>query len=113
MIYPRLEDEWIVEEGEMKTLWVTSRRVMFVLALSMVPLTPPGSAQILKTDFSNPSPSFSTTDPKWSSNVCGGQTFLQNRNPLFEWGPIFGDEFDTQLVGISGTIPADPTISGK
>jgi hypothetical protein len=82
-----------------------------MLVLAVAGLTPTATAQILKTDFSNPS--FPTSDPKWSSNVCGGQTFLQNRTPLFEWGPIFGDEFDTQLVGISGTIPADPTISGK
>src|SRR4029077_12296811 len=84
--------------------------LILVLVASLIPAA---TAQILKTDFSNPSPSFSTSDPKWSSNVCGGQTFLQNRTPLFEWEPIFGNEFDTQLVGISGTIPADPTISGK
>lgn len=97
----------------MKTVWVPSRRAIFVLVLAVAQFIPAATAQILKTDFSNPSPSFSTSDPKWSSNVCGGQTFLQNRTPLFEWEPIFGDEFDTQLVGISGTIPADPTISGK
>lgn len=84
-----------------------------LIMVLMVGLTPAATAQILRTDFPNPSPSFSTDDPKWSSNVCGGQTFLQNQTPFFEWEPIFGDEFDTQLVGISGTIPADPTISGK
>ena len=86
------------------------RQVTLVVML-VAGVVPPATAQILRTEFSNPS--FPTSNPKWSSNVCGGQTFLQNRNPLFEWGPIFGDEFDTQLVGISGTIPADPTISGK
>ena len=95
----------------MKTSWVASWRVIFTLVLAVGHFTPAAKAQILKTDFSNPS--FPTSDPKWSSDVCGGQTFLHNRNPLFEWGPIFGDEFDTQLVGVSGTIPADPTFSGK
>lgn len=95
----------------MKTVWVASRRVIFLLVLAVGQFTPAATAQILKTDFSNPS--FPTSDPAWSSNVCGGKTFLQNRTPLFEWGPVFGNEFDTQLVGISGTIPADPTISGK
>jgi hypothetical protein len=94
----------------MKTMWVASR-VIFMLVLMVGQFIPAATAQILRTDFSNPS--FPTSDPAWSSNVCGGQTFLQNRTPLFEWQPIFGDEFDTQLVGISGTIPRDPTISGK
>jgi hypothetical protein len=95
----------------MKTVWIASRRVIFMLVLAIGQFIPAATAQILKTDFSNPS--FPTSDPAWSSNVCGGQTFLQNRTPLFEWQPIFGSEFDTQLVGLSGTIPADPTYSGK
>jgi FIMAH domain len=95
----------------MKVLWVYSRRVIFVLVLAMALLAPTATAQILQTDYSNPS--FDTSDPKWSSNICGGQTFLENRTPYFEWQPIFGSEFDSQLVGLSGTIPADPTYSGK
>jgi len=99
-----------LEEAVMKVGNAAWRQIALIMVL-IVGLTSAATAQILKTDFSNPG--FPTSDPRWSSNVCGGQTFLQNRTPLFEWGPIFGDEFDTQLVGISGTIPADPTISGK
>src|SRR4051794_17939194 len=100
-----------VEEDVMKTPWVAFRRAIFIMVLATVQFVPAATAQILTTDFSNPS--FPTSDPAWSSNVCGGQTFLQNRNPLFEWQPIFGSEFDSQLVGLSGTIPKDPTYSGK
>ncbi len=82
-----------------------------LLVVLVTSLTPAATAQILRTEFSNPS--YTTSDPAWSSNVCGGQTFLQNRTPYFEWQPVFGSEFDTQLVGLSGTIPADPTYSGK
>src|SRR5262249_7033450 len=99
------------KEVEMKTVWIAPQRVIFMLVLAVGQFIPSAMAQILRTDFSNPS--FPTSDPAWSSNVCGGRTFLQNRTPLFEWQPIFGSEFDTQLVGLSGTIPADPTYSGK
>ena len=95
----------------MKILWVSSRRVIFLLLLAVVEFTATATAQILQTDYSNPN--YAVTDPAWSSNVCGGKTFLENRTPYFEWQPIFGSEFDTQLVGLSGTIPADPTYSGK
>ncbi len=95
----------------MKALCFSSRQTIFVLLLAMAQFIPAATAQILKTDHSNPS--FTTSDPAWSSNICGGRVFLDNRTPLFEWQPVFGSEFDTQLVGLSGTIPADPTYSGK
>lgn len=94
----------------MKIHRATWLRTMLVLVL-VGGIVPAATAQILSTPFSNPS--FPTSDPAWSSNVCGGQTFLQNRTPYFEWQPVFGSEFDTQLVGVSGTLPADPTYSGK
>jgi hypothetical protein len=106
-----VETNWILEEGEMKVLWVSSRRGIFMLVLAMAWLAPAATAQILKTDYSNPD--FTVSDKAWSSNICGGQTFLENRTPYFEWEPVFGSEFDTKLVGLSGTIPADPTYSGK
>ena len=97
---------------EMKT-----RSVAWPIALIVVliaGLAAPATAQILKTDFTNPSPppGLQANDKDWASKVCGGSTFMHNPTPIFEWGPVFGDEFDTQLVGLSGTIPADPTISG-
>ncbi len=95
----------------MKVLWVSSRRVIFMLVLAMAWLAPAATAQILQTDYSNPD--FTVSDKAWSSNICGGQTFLENRTPYFEWGPVFGSEFDSQLVGLSGTIAANPTYSGK
>src|SRR6266700_306815 len=101
-----------VAKGEMKT-----RSVAWPIAVIVVLIAgfaAPATAQILKTDFTNPSPppGLQATDKDWASKVCGGSTFLHNPTPIFEWGPVFGDEFDTQLVGLSGTIPADPTISG-
>jgi hypothetical protein len=81
------------------------------MALFVAVTIPATTAQILSTTF--PNPTFPTSDPAWSSNVCGGQTFLQNQTPYFEWEPVLGSEFDTQLVGVSGTLPADPTYSGK
>ena len=102
----------IVAKGEMK-----ARSVAWPIALIVVliaGLAAPATAQILKTDFTNPSPppDRQANDKDWASKVCGGSTFMHNPTPIFEWGPVFGDEFDTQLVGLSGTIPADPTISG-
>jgi hypothetical protein len=101
-----------VAKGEMET-----RSVAWPIALIVVliaGLAAPATAQILKTDFTNPSPppGLQATDKDWASKVCGGSTFMHNPTPIFEWGPVFGDEFDTQLVGLSGTIPFDPTISG-
>lgn len=95
----------------MKVLCVGSRRVIFLLVLAVAEFTATATAQILQTDYSNPA--YATSDPAWASNICGGQTFLDNRTPYFEWEPIFGSEFDNPLVGLSGTIPADPTYSGK
>jgi FIMAH domain len=81
--------------------------LIVILAAGVIPAA---TAQILTTEFSNPS--YATDKATWSSDVCGGQTFLHNRTPYFEWTPIFGGEYDTPLVGLSGTILADPTYSG-
>ena len=105
----------IVAKGETKTrsaAWPIALIVVLIAGL-VSPAT--AQIQILKTDFTNPAPppDRQPTDPDWASKVCGGSTFAHNPTPIFEWGPVFGDEFDTQLVGLSGTIPFDPTISGN
>jgi len=104
----------IVAKGEMKPRSATWPIALIVVLIAG--LVPPATAQIqiLKTDFTNPSPppDRQANDKDWASKVCGGSTFMRNPTPIFEWGPVFGNEFDTQLVGLSGTIPADPTISG-
>jgi hypothetical protein len=70
---------------------------------------------ILETDYSNPQYLVGGVDPTlspgWASDVCGGQRFLQDRTPIFEWTPVFGSELDEQLVGLSGTIAEEPQYS--
>jgi hypothetical protein len=74
-----------------------------------------GAPVILETDYSNPPYIIGgidqTLSPGWASALCGGQRFLANRTPLFEWTPVFGSEFDNPLVGFSGTIVEEPQYS--
>jgi hypothetical protein len=88
--------------------------LIIMIVVLIAGLVSPATAQILKTDYTNPTPppDRRANDKDWASKVCGGSTFMHNPSPIFEWGPVFGDQFDTQLVGLSGTIPFDPTISG-
>jgi len=50
---------------------------------------------------------YDANNPNWSRDLVSpsGQTFLLNANPVWEWTPVLDphDEFDTKLVGISGT----------
>ena len=102
-----------VAKCEMKTRSIAWPIIMIVVLIAGLAPAATAQIQILKTDFTNPSPPFDLANDKdWASKVCGGHRFLHNAAPIFEWGPVFGDEFDTQLVGLSGTIPFDPTISG-
>lgn len=91
-----------------------------IIAAAMIvgvvcPLTAYSDPVILETDYVNPQYSVggsdATLDPNWASDVCDGQRFLENRTPIFEWTPVFGGEYDEQLVGVSGTIIEDPTYS--
>jgi hypothetical protein len=65
------------------------------------------SDQILSTDYVNPSPApINTSDPTWARNICGGKTwgnFPPYIGPRYEWTPVFSNEFDSNLVAISGT----------
>jgi FIMAH domain-containing protein len=74
-----------------------------------------GTAEILETDYSNPPYLVGGVDqtlsPGWARDVCGGRQFLDNRTPLFEWTPVFGSEFDEQLVGFAGTVVEEPQYS--
>jgi hypothetical protein len=70
---------------------------------------------ILDTAYVNPD--YDTTNPNWASNIVDGKTFskqskqiflsaltdIPEPNPRFEWTPVFGDEIDDNLVGLSGT----------
>ena len=102
----------VVAKGETKARSAAWLIIMIVVLIAG--LVSPATAQILKTDYTNPTPppDRRANDKDWASKVCGGSTFMHNPSPIFEWGPVFGDQFDTQLVGLSGTIPFDPTISG-
>jgi hypothetical protein len=102
----------VVAKGETKARSAAWLIIMIVVLIAG--LVSPATAQILKTDYTNPTPppDRQANDKDWASKVCGGSTFMHNPAPIFEWGPVFGDQFDTQLVGLSGTIPFDPTISG-
>src|SRR6266542_820653 len=75
----------------------------------LFPMTAYSGPVILETDYSNPS--YPVGSPGWASDVCGGQRFLQDRTPIFEWTPVFGSELDEQLVGLSGTIVKEPQYS--
>ena len=70
--------------------------LIIMIVVLMAGLVSPASAQIqvLKTDYTNPAPPADRqpTDPDWASKVCGGSTFAHNPTPIFEWGPVFGDE---------------------
>src|SRR5262245_18389856 len=88
----------IVAKEEMK-----ARRAAWPIALIVVliaGLVPPATAQIqiLKTEFTNPSPppDRQANDTDWPIKVCGGSTFMRNPTPIFDWGPVFGNEFATQ-----------------
>lgn len=64
---------------------------------------------ILTTDFHNPA--YDTSQPSWSSAVCGGKRWLVNNPPRFEWTSIYNptSEFDDDAAGLSGlaVAPAD------
>jgi len=81
----------------------------------LCPLAAYSDPVILETDYTNSQylvgGSDATLDPAWASNLCDGRTFLDNRTPLFEWTPVFGGEYDANLVGVSGTIIEEPSYS--
>ena len=57
---------------------------------------------ILTTDYRNPA--YSTSDPAWSSKVCGGQRWLSNNPPRHEWTNVYtpSDQSDDDAAGLSG-----------
>ena len=98
-------------------LYLRAHLLRALLLFSFCAVASQATAQILETDYSNPPYVVGGVDqtlsPAWARDVCGGQRFLANRTPLFEWTPVFGSEFDQRLVGFSGTIVEEPTYSGK
>jgi hypothetical protein len=52
--------------------------------------------------------------PDWARGIAGGQTWLRNANPRYEWTQILDptSEYDGDAVGISGTVVL-PDISAK
>jgi len=59
---------------------------------------------ILDTAYRNPA--FSPKSAAWARDVCGGQRYLSNDFPPFEWMQVLdpASEFDIQIVGVSGTV---------
>jgi len=55
--------------------------------------------------FTNPPFPHDPSSQTWTADLFNNKTFPQNPTPVWEWTPLLDqhDEFDTKLVGISGT----------
>jgi hypothetical protein len=64
---------------------------------------PPAQKPILETTYHNPA--HDASDSNWASALCANNTFPADDPPRYEWTQVLdpGSEFETDLVGLSGT----------